>query len=47
MIRVQARKALSKKKGELEAERHQVEKLQKKFSTIHKTLVTAAPTAQQ
>jgi hypothetical protein len=27
-----------KKKAELETERHQVEKLQKKFSSIHRTL---------
>jgi hypothetical protein len=38
---LQAHKALSKKKHELENERHQVEKLQKKFSLIHKTLVAS------
>ena len=42
---VQARKALSKRKGELEVERHQVEKLQRKFSVIHKTLVAGASSA--
>lgn len=39
---MQARKALSKKKADLEVERHQVEKLQKKFAAIHKTLVASA-----
>lgn len=42
---LQAHKALSKKKHELEKERHQVEKLQKKFSLIHKTLVASASLA--
>ena len=35
---VQARSTLTKKKADLESERHQVEKLQKKFALIHRTL---------
>ena len=38
----QARKALTKHKGELEVERAHVDKLQRKFSAIHQTLVAAA-----